>query len=120
MFKTIAQIYLSVPNVIQARDFYCKLLNLPFDRSYEIDSIFSMIQIGDIEFCFHQGDEKNPVSPGGAVPYWRVDDFDEFIKHASIMGCRMYRGPIQIERSNRHMGQMIDPFGLVFGIEGCK
>jgi predicted enzyme related to lactoylglutathione lyase len=120
MFKSIAQIYLSVHDVTEARDFYCSLLSLPFDQSYEIAGVFSMIQIGDIEFCFHKGDEKNPVSSGGAIPYWRVDDFDGFIVHATKMGCKMYRGPIQIERSNRHMGQMIDPFGFVFGIEGLK
>lgn len=119
-FKSIAQIYLSVQNVKEARDFYCRLLGADYDKTYELDGVFSLVRIGDIEFCFHQADSKNPVSTGGAIPYWRVDNFDGFVKHAESFGCKMYRGPIQIEHSQRYMGQMMDPFGTVFGIEGTK
>lgn len=120
MFKSIAQIYLSVHNVKEARDFYCRLLDLAYNKTYEIEGVFSLIQVGDVEFCFHQADAKNPLSTGGAIPYWRVESFDGFIEHATSMGCKMYRGPIQIEHTQRHMGQMMDPFGNVFGIEGLK
>lgn len=120
MFKSIAQIYLSVRNVKEARDFYSKLLDLPYDRTYELDGVFSMIKIGDIEFCFQEDNEKNPVSTGGAIPYWKVDDFEGFIERAENLGCEMYRGPIPIEGTNRRMGQMMDPFGHVFGIEGVE
>lgn len=120
MFKSIAQIYLSVRDVKEARDFYSRLLGLPFDPSEELTGVFSMIKVGDIEFCFHKGDEKNPVSTGGAIPYWRVENFDRFIHHAEKMGCVMYRGPLHIEGTKRYMGQMKDPLGHVFGIEGLR
>lgn len=118
MFRSIAQIYLSVQDVKEARDFYSRLLDLSFDPECEVEDVFSMIRIGDIEFCFHKEDGKNPISTGGAIPYWRVADFDGFITRAKEMGCKMYRGPIQIDHTDRYMGQMIDPLGLVFGIEG--
>jgi predicted enzyme related to lactoylglutathione lyase len=120
MFKSVSQIYLSVKDVKEARDFYCSLLELPFDTNQEIENAFSLIRVGDIELCFHVADEKNPISTGGAIPYWLVDDFDGFIQRAEKAGCKMYRGPIQIDHTNRHMGQLIDPFGSVFGIEGIK
>lgn len=120
MFRSIAQIYLSVSDVERSRDFYCQLLELPYDKSHEVPGKFAMILIGDTEFCFHASDEKNPISVGGAIPYWRVNDFAGFISRATNMGCKMYRGPIDIEGSNRVMGQVIDPFGCVFGVEGLK
>ena len=107
-----------IANVEQSVDWYSRLLGATKGSPWDVENTFRLLKIGNIEFCFQKGDEKNPVSTGGAIPYWTVEDFEKARGLAEELGATLYRGPIQIENTNRWMGQMRDPFGCIFGFEG--
>jgi len=107
--------YLFVENVRESSSWYSKVL----DTQLEIDDDnFGLIRIGDNELCFHQADEKSPVSTGGCVGYWHVDKLIEvanvFVEH----GGTIYRGPIEIPGNDEGICQIKDPFGNVIGLQG--
>lgn len=107
--------YLFVENIRESSSWYSKVL----DTQLEIDDDnFGLIRIGDNELCFHQADSKSPVSTGGCVGYWHVDNLMEvanaFVEH----GGTIYRGPIEIPENDEGICQIKDPFGNVVGFQG--
>jgi predicted enzyme related to lactoylglutathione lyase len=95
-------------------------MGLSQDWNEALTGQFALIRVGSLEFCFHKADAKSPVSTGGCVAYWEVDDFDKTINDAVSIGGAIYRGPLRIHDSPRWMAQIKDPYGNVFGIEGFK
>lgn len=65
-----------------------------------------------------RADEKSPVSKGGSVGYWLVEDFEASIQHAIELGAKIYRGPLTVSEIGRVIVQLEDPFGNVIGFEG--
>lgn len=108
-------IYLFVDNVKDSSSWYSRVLK----ASLTIDEDnFGLIKIGENELCFHLADQKSPVSTGGCVGYWHVDNLieviDIFLKHGGIT----YRGPIEIPGNDEGICQIKDPFGNVIGLQG--
>ena len=108
-------VYLFVHNVKESSSWYSKVLNIPLTID---EDKFGLIKIGSNEMCFHPADDKSPVSTGGSVAYWYVEDLvevsDLFVKH----GGSLYRGPIEIPESDEGICQIKDPFGNVIGLRG--
>lgn len=104
-----------VHNVKKSSTWYSKVLNTPL--TIDTDK-FGLIKIGPNELCFHLADDKSPVSTGGSVAYWSVENLKEtlnlFIKH----GGSLYRGPIEIPETNKGICQIKDPFGNVISLRG--
>ncbi|WP_244178924.1 VOC family protein [Streptomyces rubellomurinus] len=46
-----------------------------------------------------------------------MDDVDQVRELLLAAGCEHHRGPLTIE-SGRRVAQLIDPFGVVIGIDG--
>ncbi|RYZ54049.1 MAG: hypothetical protein EOP07_16700, partial [Proteobacteria bacterium] len=74
MFKAVHSVFMFVENIEQSRDWYASVLDR---KPTYIDEKFAMFKIGEINLCFHQADSKTPVSSGGSVTYWWVDDFEK-------------------------------------------
>ena len=108
-------VYLFVHNVKESSSWYSKVLNIPLTID---EDNFGLIKICSSEMCFHPVDDKSPVSTGGSVAYWHVEDLAEasdlFVKH----GGSLYRGPIEIPESDEGICQIKDPFGNVIGLRG--
>ena len=113
--KKLHSVYLFVSDVKKSSAWYSKVLNTPLTID---EDKFGLIKIGSNEMCFHQADEKSPVSTGGSVAYWSVenltDTLDLFLKHGGLL----YRGPIEIPESNEGICQIKDPFGNIIGLRG--
>ncbi|MCH7850212.1 MAG: hypothetical protein IH845_01060 [Nanoarchaeota archaeon] len=114
-FEGVAAIMIFSKNIIKSTKWYSKLIKT---KPIFLDKEKSMIKIGKIKLVFHLPDKKSPVSTGGQVCYWKVNNFDNFIKRAIKLGAKIHRGPIEVENSNYKICQLKDPFGSVFGIEG--
>lgn len=108
-------IYLFVDDVRKSSSWYSKVLDISLDID---ENNFGLIKLGNNELCFHQEDLKSPVSTGGCVGYWHVDDLKEamnlFVEHGGII----YRGPIEIPENDEGICQIKDPFGNVIGLQG--
>jgi predicted enzyme related to lactoylglutathione lyase len=70
-----------------------------------------------VEICFHRADAKVATGKAGVVTYWRVENFSAALARAIEMGGVLHRGPLAIE-NNDTMGQVLDPFGNLFGLVG--
>ena len=115
MLKSLYATYMFVENIKESSSWYSTVLNIPLEID---DENFALLRIGDNELCFHQADSKSPLSTGGSVSYWRVDDLKIAIEHFKSHGGIVYRGPIEIPENNDGICQIKDPFGNVFGMQG--
>lgn len=115
ILNRLCALYLFVDDVKKSSSWYSKVLNIPLKIN---ENHFGLIEIGDNQLCFHREDLKSPVSTGGCVGYWRVNDLREtanlFVKHGGVI----YRGPIEIPENNEGICQIKDPFGNVIGLQG--
>ena len=82
------------------------------------DDNFGLIKIGENELCFHLADDKSPVTTGGSVSYWHVNDLLDVVDLFVENGGVIYRGPIEIPENDEGICQIKDPFGNVIGIQG--
>ena len=107
--------YLFVESVKESSTWYSKVL----DSQLEIDDEnFGLIRIGENELCFHRADAKSPVSTGGSVAYWHVENLLEVVNVFVENGGIIYRGPIEIPENDEGICQVKDPFGNVIGLHG--
>jgi predicted enzyme related to lactoylglutathione lyase len=107
--------YLFVTNVRKSSAWYSKILSAPLIINEES---FALIEIGDSELCFHLADTKSPVSTGGSVSYFYVDDLVNAAKVFEEEGAIIYRGPLKIDGTPEGICQIKDPFGNVIGLQG--
>jgi len=84
--------------------------------SVQEESGFFWFETGTIEVGFHPSDQKNPAG-GGAVVYWRVENFGRSRDAMLQGGCESWRGPLVISPT-RVICQLRDPFGNIIGLEG--
>lgn len=118
MFDGVQSVFFFVFDVVEAANWYSKLLNLPvkyFNSDGKIKA--AIIQVGRVETFFHPADAKMSPGSAGQVAYWRVNDFAKALDKANQHGATLYRGPLVIE-DNRAICQMRDPFNNLFGMQG--
>lgn len=58
-----------------------------------------------------------PVSLGGTVGYWLVDNLDDLLEKIKKLGGKVYRGPLTVPKIQRAIVQIQDPFGNIIGFE---
>lgn len=110
----IATVRLLTGDLQKSRDFYRALFNLdPLEDS----ETFVSFQLGESHFDIAVADAKNPVSQGGSVGYWLVDDLGVLLKRASELGATIYRGPLPVPQIQRTIVQIQDPCGGIVGFE---
>ncbi len=114
MFKNFITALYFVESVSESKEWYSKYLG---SNPIEEDDKFASFRIGSCFLNFHLADEASPVSTGGCVAYWEVDDLDKMVLRAESLGGQLYRGPLKVEQSGRTICQVRDPFGNVFGLE---
>ena len=103
-----------VKNIRESRDWYCQFLGL--DPIEDLPDFVSF-QIGSVFFNLHSADSLSPVSSGGSVAYWVVDDLHAAIQKAVDLKGKLYRGPLKVKEISGVIAQIRDPFGNVFGLE---
>ena len=74
--KKLYAVYLFVSDVKKSSAWYSKVLNIPLTIN---EDKFGLIKIGQNELCFHQADDKSPVSTGGSVAYWSVENLTKVL-----------------------------------------
>lgn len=112
--KSFSTIRISVSNVSQSRDWYKKLFNV---EPIEDMESFVSFKIGETCFDISLMDAKSPLSPGGSVGYWLVDNLDGLMERVEQLGGKVYRGPLKVNEIHRTIVQIKDPFGNVVGFE---
>ena len=109
----LATVRLSVVDMPQSRDWYSNFFGVsPVD---DLDN-FASFNIAGTAFDIVLADES-PVSIGGTVGYWLVNDLDKAIDRAIQFGGKIYRGPLKVPEIQRTIAQIVDPCGNVFGLE---
>ncbi len=83
----------------------------------KLDRFASFLLEDGLYFNLHLADQKSPLSTGGSVPYFFVNDFCECRDHATGLGALIWRGPLDVEENSTSICQFKDPYGNVFGIE---
>ena len=111
----MSTIRMHVADVAKSRDWYRKFLAI---EPLEDLENFVSFKIGSTFFDLTVADQKSPISPGGSVGYWFVDDIDELVERAVLFGARIYRGPLDVQEVQRTIVQILDPCGNVVGFEG--
>lgn len=112
--KNFATIRFCVENVAKSRDWYATFFGIAPIEDLEN---FASFRIGQTTIDISVADEKSPISHGGSVGYWLVDDLEKAIAHAVGLGGQVYRGPLRVDEAQRTIVQILDPLGNVFGLE---
>ena len=86
-------------------------------RVFHGDPAFECLSLHGVQLEFVPRDSKVSSGPCGSVIYYRVAHFDAALAHFQRLGSSVYRGPIDIENSQR-MCQVQDPWGNCVGIRG--
>jgi predicted enzyme related to lactoylglutathione lyase len=116
MLKGLRSVYFCAADLRQSRDWYSTVLGtLPAEDLAD----FVRFDIQGFNLCLHRTDEKSPLSTGGEVAYWEVDDFDLAVRHILAHGGTLHRGPI-CAIDDLWICQIRDPFGNVIGLEGRR
>ncbi|MBL7688110.1 MAG: VOC family protein [Bdellovibrionaceae bacterium] len=110
----VAAIRLLTSDLQKSRDFYRALFN---HDPVEDSETFVSFRLGESHFDIAVADAKNPVSQGGSVGYWLVDDLGVLLKRASELGATIYRGPLPVPQIQRTIVQIQDPCGGIVGFE---
>lgn len=110
----IATIRLLTDDLKRSRDFYRAFFN---STPIEDSETFVSFKLGESHFDIAIADAKNPVSHGGSVGYWLVDDLGALLKRASDLGAIIYRGPLPVPQIKRTIVQIQDPCGGIVGFE---
>lgn len=113
--ESFATIRLSVASVSKSTAWYQEFFSC---APFEDDERFASFKIAGLALDIVLADEKSPISKGGSVGYWLVDDVDLAVDRAISLGAKVYRGPLRVEEIERTIVQLEDPFGNVIGLEG--
>lgn len=110
----LATIRLCVCNVQKSRYWYKAFLGIEPIEDLET---FVSFKIGNTVLDLALADQKSPLSPGGSVGYWLVDNLEAAISRATDLNGKLYRGPLRVEELRRTIVQIADPYGNVLGLE---
>ncbi len=114
MLKEVVTVLMFVKDIQSSKEWYQTFLSM---EPVEDLKNFVSFKVGSIYLNLHLADELSPVSTGGMVVYWNVEDLQATIAKAASMGGTVYRGPLYVKETSRTIVQIQDPFGNVFGIE---
>lgn len=112
--KEFSTIRICSPDVTKSRDWYQSLFAI---KPVEDTGTFVSFKINGTCLDISQADSKSPLSTGGSIGYWLVDNLDEVIVRAVELGGFVYRGPLKVEEVRRIIVQIKDPLGNVIGFE---
>ena len=112
--KSFSTIRISTSDVSKSRNWYKSLFGQ--DPIEDLESFVSF-KIGDTCFDISLADSKSPVSTGGSVGYWLVDNMDSLLNKVNELGGKVYRGPLRVSQTLRVIVQIQDPVGNVIGFE---
>lgn len=112
--KKISTVRIASPNVGLSRDWYKQLFAT--DPIVDIENFVSFNIAGTV-FDIALADAKSPLSPGGSVGYWLIDDLNGLLKRVEELGAKVYRGPLKVPEIQRTILQIQDPYGNVVGFE---
>lgn len=113
MLRSLSTVLMFVTNIKQSRDWYHNFLDMiPIEDCED----FVSFQIGSSFLNLHIADTLSPVSSGGTVAYWIVDDLSITIQKAISLEGKLYRGPFVVKETSQVIAQIQDPFGNVFGL----
>ncbi len=104
---------LFVADIQKSKEFYENLFQ---QKPVEDLPKFTAFQFGETFFNLHLADRLSPMSTGGSVGYFWVENLDEWIKRALELGACIWRGPLVI-KDGWTIVQIQDPFGNVIGFE---
>lgn len=110
-----ATIRLSVQDVPAAQSWYRQFFAI---EPIESSAHFVSFALGQTRFDICAADMKSPVSKGGSTGYWLVDNLESAIAKAIALGGKVYRGPLDVEETQRTIVQIEDASGNIFGLEG--
>ena len=113
--KSFATLRMSVSNIQKSRDWIKEILEIEPIEDLEN---FVSFKMGNTSLDIALADPKSPVSTGGSVGYWFVDNLGEAIAKAKRLGGQVYRGPLRVHEIGRTIVQIKDPNGNVIGLEG--
>ena len=112
MFKSLKRVTYQVPDMDQARQWYCTVLekepalDSPFYVMFVIgDAVLTLVPAGNGS---SQGDER-------VVAYWGVEDIEAVYRRLLELGATA-RAEISTTRLNIRIAKVVDPFGNVIGI----
>ncbi|MET8624616.1 VOC family protein [Kitasatospora sp. NPDC004669] len=117
MFDAVRAVMIFCPSPERAARWWGDLLGLDVHLDVDGESVFAWLNVGAVEFGFHQADESRNPHGASTVPYWSVEDLDRVRERLLAAGCTHHRGPLQVSRGRR-ICQVIDPFGCVIGLDG--
>ena len=104
---------LFVQNIRKSKEFYSKLLNA--DPVEDLEN-FTSFDLGGTFLSLHPADSKSLLSEGGSVGYFCVEQLNEWIERAIMLGAQIWRGPLKTG-TGWIIVQIKDPFGNVIGLE---
>ena len=112
--ESFSTIRISVSDVAQSKLWYKNLFDL--DPIEDLGNFVSF-KIGATNFDIVLADTKSPISVGGSVGYWLIDDLNALVAKVSHLGGKIYRGPLAVPEIQRSIIQIQDPYGNVVGFE---
>ena len=107
--KSLATIRISVKKVAQSKEWYKSLFNC--EPVEEIENFVSF-RIAGTCFDIALADDKSPISTGGSVGYWQVDNLENLLSRVKELGGKVYRGPLEVAEIQKKIVQVQDPFNM--------
>ena len=112
--ESFSTIRMSVSDVTQSKLWYKNLFDL--DPIEDLENFVSF-KIGATNFDIVLEDAKSPISVGGSVGYWLIDDLNTLLDRVRHLGGKIYRGPLDVPEIQRSIIQIQDPYGNIVGFE---
>ncbi|MGE8154908.1 VOC family protein [Pseudomonas vancouverensis] len=110
----IVSVLLHVADWRTATDWYAQVFPSAIRVLPDTDD-YGHLDIGGVALEIVNADDKVGSGPAGTVVYWSVMDLDAEIARLSVLGARLYRGPLEFEDDGR-MCQVRDPWGNCIGL----
>jgi predicted enzyme related to lactoylglutathione lyase len=117
LFQRVSTIMTFAEDPEASARWWARVLATDVHLDVDGNSVYAWIQLGDIEYGFHQADDARNPRGGSPVVYWAVNDLDAARKHLLDAGATHHRGPLQVTPGHR-ICQLTDPYGTIVGLEG--
>jgi methyltransferase (TIGR00027 family) len=113
MFKSLKRITYHASDLIEAKKWYARLLNIQpvFETPFVI-----VFKVGDCTLSLSKTNNPIRLDSEQTEIYWDVDDIDSSYQKLISMGAKEH-APIT-DRLNIRIAKVIDPFGNIIGITG--
>ncbi|GAA3849776.1 VOC family protein [Saccharothrix violaceirubra] len=119
MLRGLTTISYYADDVVEARDWYAKVLGVPayFARPEEGTPSYVEFRVGDFEHELGIVDRKFAPhdTAGGPITYWAVDDLDASLERLVALGATPHRPPTAYG-PGFVTASVVDPFGNVLGL----